>query len=110
MAKTSITSSIFFSKARLALSFLAVGTRGRESCMIIMRMSTAENDDDYDDGQNPCFGELESARFSRTHVVGKVILEKKDDDLVVRFVAYLLSCSFFWAFFSPITCPETLIK
>ena len=41
--------------------------------MIIMRMSTAENDDDYDDGQNPCFGELESARFSRTHVVGKVI-------------------------------------
>ena len=74
MAKTSITSSIFFSKARLALSFLAVGTRGRESCMIIMRMSTAENDDD---GQNPCFGELESARFSRTHVVGKVILEKK---------------------------------
>ena len=43
MAKTSITSSIFFSKARLALSFLAVGTRGRESCMIIMRMSTAEN-------------------------------------------------------------------
>ena len=74
MAKTSITSSIFFSKARLALSFLAVGTRGRESCMIIMRISTAENDDD---GQNPCFGELESARFSRTHVVGKVILEKK---------------------------------
>ena len=63
-----------------------------------------------DDGQNPCFGELESARFSRTHVVGKVILEKKDDDLVVRFVAYLLSCSLFWAFFSPITCPETLIK
>ena len=59
MAKTSITSSIFFSKARLALSFLAVGTRGRESCMIIMRISTAENDDDYDDGQNPCFGELE---------------------------------------------------
>ena len=108
MAKTSITSSIFFSKARLALSFLAVGTRGRESCMIIiMRISTAENDDD---GQNPCFGELESDRFSRTHVVGKVILEKKDDDLVVRFVAYLLSCSFFWAFFSPITCPETLIK
>ena len=45
--------------------------------MIIMRISTAENDDDYDDGQNPCFGELESARFSRTHVVGKVILEKK---------------------------------
>ena len=78
--------------------------------MIIMRISTTANDDDYDDGQNPCFGELESARFSRTHVVGKVILEKKDDDLVVRFVAYLLSCSFFWAFFSPITCPETLIK
>ena len=43
MAKTSITSSIFFSKARLALSFLAVGTRGRESCMIIMRITTAEN-------------------------------------------------------------------
>ena len=42
--------------------------------------------------------------------IGKVILEKKGDDLVVRFVAYLLSCSFFWVFFSPITCPETLIK
>ena len=39
IAKTSMTSSIFFSRARLALSFLAVGTLGRESWVGMIRSS-----------------------------------------------------------------------
>ena len=43
IAKTSMTSSIFFSRARLALSFLAVGTLGRESWVGMIRSSVFLN-------------------------------------------------------------------